>query len=389
MARRARENLDVPAVPGVRFVTSEKPTINSVQALRGVAALMVVAFHFRGGVNGTFPGVGDRLFINGPMGVDLFFLISGFITFYIANGLNAGPRSSWEFMAKRICRVVPLYYIVTLLTPINSMQALTNIGKSLLFIPLDGAQSGPAYGYATIFVGWTLNYEMLFYALAAAAICFGPRKWGALATIIAGLTLAPALVFGWNGLNTHLGYPFGNVYLKLATNPMLLEFLCGTAIGYIYSTKGAPTHRWFWTLFVGASAVFFAYCYFSETLRGNRPLGWMVPSFFLLFSLVEFEKRFPIAWPKLVLYLGTISYSIYVLHYQVYHNVDKVLQRTPLSALPYYGLILFCVGALVTIALSGLSHKYIEVGLSKKLRGVLLRRAKKPAYAVRVSGAQS
>lgn len=157
-------------------MASAKSTINSIQALRGIAALLVVAFHFREGVNLTFPNVGDKLFINGSVGVDLFFLISGFITFYIANNLNDGAASSWEFIVKRICRVIPLYYIITLLSPGKTLHSLYNVGRSLLFIPLDGSKTGPMYGYASIFVGWTLNYEMLFYAMVAIAIMFGRWK---------------------------------------------------------------------------------------------------------------------------------------------------------------------------------------------------------------------
>ena len=71
-----------------------KNTINSIQALRGIAALLVVGFHYREALNLTFPTLGDTLFINGAIGVDLFFLISGFITFYVANNLNDGLRCS-------------------------------------------------------------------------------------------------------------------------------------------------------------------------------------------------------------------------------------------------------------------------------------------------------
>lgn len=200
----------------------------------------------------------------------------------------------------------------------------------------------------------------------------------------------PALMFGWNGLDTYAGYAFDNVYLKLATNPILLEFLCGVLIGYVYSRKHTTNHKWAWFVFLAAGGSFFTYCYATGYMWGNKPLGWMVPSFFLLLSLVEFDKRYPIKWPNLILYLGTISFSMYLLHNQIYHIVEKVLKRTDLFASASYGLIVVVIASILTFVVSGLSHKYVEIALSTKLRKLLIKARKDPTtYQSQVQGAHS
>lgn len=345
-----------------------KYPIDSIQALRGIAALLVLTFHFRTGINLSFPHLGDTLFINGSVGVDLFFLISGFIVFHVTHHLNHGIRSCREFIIKRICRIVPLYYIVTLMSPGSTLESLLAVGKSLLFIPLDSTQTGPMYGYASIFVGWTLNYEMFFYLLSSIALLFVRLKWLFLTGMILSLTLLPALIFGWNGLDSYTGYNFGNTYLQLATNPILLEFLCGAFIGYVYNQKLIINNKPFWPACLAAAVAFFVYCYATGLMLGNTPLGWMIPSFFLLLTLVEFEKRYGIAWPKLIIYLGTISFSLYLLHNQILHIVEKILKRTVIFNSEYYGVTLVGMAFILTVIVSSLSYRYIEIKLSNKLR---------------------
>lgn len=352
----------------------QKNTIQSIQALRGIAALLVLGFHFRDKISLTFSNLGDHIFINGSVGVDLFFLISGFIVFHVANNLNDGAASSREFIIKRICRVIPLYYIVTIMSPGSTLESLISVGKSLLFIPLDGTQTGPMYGYASIFVGWTLNYEIFFYLLSAIALLFVRWKWFVLSTLILSLTTVPALIFGWNNLDSYAGYAFDATYLQLMTNPILLEFLCGVFIGYIYHMRFVFDHKPFWSLLLAGAVTFFVYCYATGLTWGNKPLGWMIPSFFLLLALLEYEKRYGIRWPKLITHIGTISFSIYLLHNQLLHITEKILKRTPLFASEYYGAILFFSAFALTIAVANWTHKYIEIKLSNRLRMALLPR---------------
>ena len=102
-------------------------------------------------------------------GVDLFFVISGFIMVYSSEDLF-GARGAWRtFLTRRLVRIVPLYWLTTAIT--IPLMSLTVDWQSLLgsyfFIPYRAPSNAivPLHG-----VGWTLNLEMFFYVIFAAAI---------------------------------------------------------------------------------------------------------------------------------------------------------------------------------------------------------------------------
>ena len=355
---------------------SDQNKINSIQALRGFAALLVVMFHFRGEINKTFPHIGDTLFINGSMGVDLFFLISGFIVFYVARNLNDGVNSSKEFFIKRMCRIIPPYYLITLCVAGSSVESWLETLRSMLFIPLDGKVVGPVYGYARLDVGWTLNYEFLFYALSTFAIFFKKQKWFVLSAVIFCLTIIPSFYFGWNGLNPTIGYNFNNVYLKLMTNPLILEFIMGIFIGWTYSIDIKIKSKFFWILTLSFSSAFFLYIYFSGALWGNSPRAFMIPCALLLFSVIEYEKRYGINWPNWIINTGAISFSIYLIHVQALSVVSKLTGRMVKVGIPLPGIVIALLAIFLTVFLAKLSYRYIEVGLSNRIRNALLPKNK-------------
>ncbi|EGT3632382.1 acyltransferase, partial [Morganella morganii] len=145
----------------------KKKNLDSIQAIRGIAALLVMLFHFRVYFNFSFFPVGDFLFSHGEIGVTIFFIISGFIMEYSHS--ESGVKPALRFAIKRLTRVYPLYFIATMiwvfiiyyfdLNP--SILNIENIIKSLSFQPLIG--EAPYFGYSSLYVGWTLNYEMMFY----------------------------------------------------------------------------------------------------------------------------------------------------------------------------------------------------------------------------------
>ncbi|MDN0074567.1 acyltransferase [Crenobacter sp. SG2303] len=359
-------------------MNQEKQTIQSIQALRGLAAILVVLFHFR-----TIPGsanqtVADYLFIYGSIGVTLFFTISGFIVVYITDDQAEGLTSGVEFIIKRVCRVIPLYYLVTLGAAGSSLDTLYETGRSMLFIPLDGSAVGPSYGYARIIVGWTLNYEIFFYLLTSLCIMLcGRWKWYVLLSSIAMLSLAPSLFFGWNGLSTAAGYPFGNVYLKMITNPILLQFATGVVIGLIHRAQ-PKLEAWFWGAILCVLLPYFVGNYFSGRHSGHDLTGWGLINAALVLTLVMFEQQVSIRWPKFLIYLGTISYSLYLMHEKVHNFISKIISRAGLES-ELSGWTLLIVAIAISVLVSMLTHKYVEQKLSVWLRSKLLCKARPSA----------
>lgn len=194
-----------------------------VQYLRGLAAIMVVWFHSRSQV----PSL-ERFFAEGgASGVDLFFTISGFIMVATSSKSNTGPM---EFMRRRIVRIVPIYWFMTLLmvtlalvapslfkTLIVTPEALL---QSLLFIP-HFSNSFPDHAWPLLVPGWTLNYEMFFYAMFALSLVAPSKiRLGVLTIAFSALVMA-GFLFG----------PFTSAIGQTYTNPILMEFVAGALIG--------------------------------------------------------------------------------------------------------------------------------------------------------------
>ena len=201
-----------------------------VQALRGLAALSVAALHAQADAQALAAGAGlpfaAALHLPWAAGVDVFFVISGFIMVYASRELFAQPGARRTFFGRRLARIVPIYWAVTLayLSIALFAPAFVNapdlsraaILSSFLFIP---RLAPDGFAHPVFSLGWTLNYEMAFYALFALAIAFARRI--AVPALIAALA---ALVVV--GLQRTWPEP-----LAFWTKPIVLEFAFGLAIG--------------------------------------------------------------------------------------------------------------------------------------------------------------
>jgi exopolysaccharide production protein ExoZ len=205
------------------------PTLHGIQFLRALAATAVMIFHvsFDIGHNvsppGSLPDFGE-----GAAGVDLFFVISGFVMVYSSEGLFGRPRASLTFLLRRLARIVPLYWVLTSIMlayvfargfgPSDASPTLAL--ASYFFIPYwrPSGEIDPLYG-----IGWTLNYEMFFYVVFAVALV-ARRE---IAVAIVGAVLG-AFVLA-SSLNAH--FPSQIAYLA---NPRILEFVFGMGIAMLY-----------------------------------------------------------------------------------------------------------------------------------------------------------
>jgi peptidoglycan/LPS O-acetylase OafA/YrhL len=206
--------------------------IHSVQALRAIAALMVVFGHSQGTAYRAAIQAGaefDLVRLPWGGGVDLFFLISGFIMLYASDGLFGRSDAPATFMSRRIVRVVPLYWAcTTAFLAVLVLKAATRgadlpdagaIAASYLFIPYDTFGNADGFAFPLYDLGWTLNYEFLFYAIFACFIWL-PRERAALASALA---IAALIVLG-------LALSPSAVALRFWTAPIMTEFVAGIGI---------------------------------------------------------------------------------------------------------------------------------------------------------------
>ena len=274
--------------------------LRSIQVLRGVAAMAVVAHH-------AFAG-DTRL---GAAGVDLFFVISGFIM-----ATCTGSRSASEFLADRAWRIYPLWLIAVLPWLFMEPVSLLGIVRSLTLWPVYGHQYvDPALG-----VGWTLSFELLFYAGFALAIA--TRAW------------VPLLVFG---LCLILGLTTNNLLFWFVGSPLTFEFLLGVIIARMPAREnlGAAAAALGLTLFAVAPATYFAQSFGGGAIL--RVICWGIPAASLVYGLRSLEPRLSGRAFDLPVLIGNASYSIYLFHQLVFK--------------PFHGIAGFVLSAAAGIAL--------------------------------------
>jgi exopolysaccharide production protein ExoZ len=318
--------------------------LTNLQGVRALAAIGVVVFHF-----GLLPAT--RLpFAVGAAGVDLFFVLSGFII------AHSSADSARHFLAHRLIRVVPAYWIATAIAALFTLQSMDSTGalgwfvQSLFYLP------GPGGRPALIFVAWTLVYELAFYLLFWLALRFGLRRapWIALALLlILGLASLPAAPGPW---------------------PLLLEFGIGigifllserlTAVGAVQGAAGLVLAGLGIALL---PAMPLLTPYDPDDYQSlDRVLCWGLPSGAIILGLVIAERRGFAIKSRTVLLLGAASYSLYLLHPVV---VGQLLQLPP--ARPPFTWLYCFAAAIAAIGLSVAFNLTVEAPLLRRMRGLL------------------
>ena len=283
-------------------------TLWGLQYLRAVAALSVLLFHV---VLGS--GKHEAL---GTGGVDIFFVISGFLMFELA----AREPSPGEFALARFKRIVPTYWLVTVLVALIQMVGgtehssfdLTHLFKSLTFLPDLDVVRGKVY--PTLIVGWTLNYEMFFYAVVTGLLLVK----GHLRLLILSFLFGALLLIGWALRGQSLALDF-------YSDSIIIEFVFGAFLSELWRAKKLPELGWAWMV----SGAFLLILPKPSNLF--RFIEYGIPAFFILLGLLAVEQRRPIVRVFLLKLLGDASYSIYLWHLFVIAAVFRQFGTTPVT----------------------------------------------------------
>lgn len=294
-----------------------------IQALRGVAALMVLFAHVKG-AELDYGGDGALLpfaLYMGVTGVDLFFLISGFVMAHVALEGDRGGRAAGRFLFNRAARIYPVYWAVTL-----ALMALY-AGKLMLFDeatafpnPVETFLLLPDDQFPLVPVGWTLVHEIYFYAVFSLFVL--QRKVGLLtfigvwAAIVASANLA--------------GIASANPWTRVAFSPLTFEFI-GGALSAIFLRRGAtalaaPALIAGTLIVLGLSAAFAARLYPDAVADFSRRVLIFGPPFALvLYGAAALEAKHGGRAPKWLTAAGDASYSLYLIHVPVFLVVGKTL----------------------------------------------------------------
>ncbi|MDA7802561.1 acyltransferase [Gammaproteobacteria bacterium] len=278
--------------------------IYSIQFLRGMAAIFVLVYH--ASLKTAYFDEHHTLssFKIGAAGVDLFFIISGFIMFYIASQRKLKP---YEFIRARIVRIIPLYWFLSLaalgvyfISPqlVNSSGGSTDILSSFLLWP-----TGNKY---LINNGWTLTYEFFFYLIFSMFLAQTFKKKLLSITFIF-ISLVGA------GKILAIDYPAFIFF----TSPILLEFILGGILFFIFKNNFLGRFWSFLFISVGIGLLLYQNFIGLPTSCLGRFLYYGVPLFFISIGTLQLEDMFAssrLYLQKLFLMLGNISYSLYLVH---------------------------------------------------------------------------
>lgn len=335
-----------------------KREILTIQYLRAIAVLLVVYVHSLE----QFPWL--KMIFNtsiGNAGVDLFFVISGFIMVYSTHNKNI---NGLHFFWHRILRVVPLYWFFTIslvvlafLIPevLESVELKTShVLSSLFFIPA----SSPVYPdrfWPVLIPGWTLNYEMAFYALFAISLVFKDKYRLIFLTII---------MFGLVALGFQLN---SKSVFSFYSDMIIIEFLVGVVLGYLFVNGKLPKNTFLGVVIAIVGVLYFMSIHsFTST---NRFFDAGITASFIVLGalLIDHSKKAEISWLHL---LGNASYSIYLSHIfalGLYRFIRESMGFVYDQNI-FNGVLL----VLVAIALSALVgvavYRLIELPINQKLR---------------------
>ncbi|MBV6323230.1 acyltransferase family protein [Duganella violaceipulchra] len=351
-----------------------------LQSLRGVAVMLVVFTHARNFLIGTDQfALAETLFRPGAMGVDLFFIISGFIMVYTSSRSDGSLAYTINFAIKRFSRIWPPYAVLTLIFvaaaySFNYYTAPDNwtiLAKSLAMIPADPAK--PLYFGLALPLGWTLEFEVYFYLVFGICLLFKRLRWAVLTAWI--LLTVVAVPYSRRGLALDVmdNLQFNLGYLNLMTNPIVLEFLAGALIALLYQNKQLrvknATVCWHLIALAIAFPLWYAYTGVGD-FHGPLKWGWPLAAMFLVLAICS--KTVHIVPPRILVWLGAISFSLYLTHTTTQTLVTRCLIDLNLDRFIHSWGHVFLT-TVVAVSVAALSHHYLERGLSDATRDWLLR----------------
>lgn len=361
--------------PYTTYAAPTKAVITNIQAMRGIASMLVIIAH----VCLLQPGLGlDRAFpffgVIGSSGVDIFFVISGFIitTVALRSGREAkGTRNevAWNFGVKRLTRIYPVYWIVlalaVLLSPYVSFSPdwleRTPLWQQVLLL---------THTNSHIMAAWSLAFEVYFYAVVTVALWISPKYVG---RVLAGWATIASLVILYD---TFVGHR--NWAAFVVGSPLVIEFVFGMFVAYLIDRRI--------TSFAVTAAILglVAFIIGLEVMRLRdwwtlgpwwRTMWNGLPAAFIVYGVVAAETKsgwsFAPTWSR----FGDASYSIYIWHQFLFYSMLTVCTSIGLIGhVP--GWVLIPAWLVVALVVGFASYFNIELPIQDALNGRLLKRAR-------------
>jgi exopolysaccharide production protein ExoZ len=351
-----------------------KRKLVGIQALRAVAACGVVASHLAAfeGKYVAGPALSSPVWLYGMSGVDLFFVISGFIITTMCAGRFGLRGEGRSFLLERATRIYPAYWVwslailaVFLVRPemVNSHHGRPDILRSFLLLPQENLP--------LLLVAWTLVFEMFFYLLFSVAL-----RWMREADLPRVLAVWAVIVAAGNLI---LQPTQNEPMLSLVFSPLLLEFILGCCVALYVGAVGRRAG--FALLFLGIAG--FAAGITAMGMLGEEfPLGWGrvlifgTSSALIVAGMVGIERNGFNHVPRPLVALGDASYSLYLCHVPVIAVAGLAWHRLIVGSAPGFHVAALVWAFAIAIAAGFVSYHVIErplLRLSRRLSRVAIR----------------
>lgn len=326
--------------------------IDSLQALRAFAAISVMFFH---GTEVLYEQLGyvflNNFFMAGFSGVQLFFVLSGFIIFYTSYSKSLSVK---EFLIKRIIRIYPVHTLIItslvvlyFISPTKDQAYRGDLGaivSSLTLIPFDQMVLGPS---------WTLCFEMFFYLFFALTFLRNKRLF-ITAIICWVILILIAYVFNFKTGVTAID----NIYDTINFN-----FIFGCLVAWIYISKpNIKYSNWF---IYPAILLFFTFWVLQVNglLGGGieaRVIYFGIPSALVVLGLLYSRIKVP----KILIHLGDASFSLYLLHFLLIRILLKIFLKLHINN--YTNNFVTAAGIFIlTLIISSIFYLYVETTLTR------------------------
>ncbi len=337
-----------------------KNTVQSIQFLRFLAASFVVVFHTNLALNKYAFHESSELeldiFYVGGSGVDIFFIISGFIMIYTSYPYFENKNYIKYFLYNRLSRIFPIYWIycffyICFRSLFDDNYELTNIelGGALLLIP----------GYASNIIGpgWTLPYELFFYfTFAVGLILYLKYSFVYLFLLYLGLFL-----FG-------IFFDNESAVWHVVTNSHLFEFLIGMVVG-LYFITGPRVYKpiLFCLFWLSLGLLIIVPLWGGGSLPAT--LRWGIPASMLVFSLALLDRDYDFKnIVSALVPLGNSSYSLYLLHVLIIDILIKIMAylKIQYDVENRFFIILFIY--VVCLIVSHFCYLFIEMKILRSMK---------------------
>lgn len=351
--------------------------LHNIQALRGLAALSVLLFHIYElhrqarpqNIGGGFP----EFFSNGYMGVDLFFVISGFIMVYVTRSTRHGASGARAFIYARITRIYPTWWIFA---SIMALYFWINYGVPVDIARLEPNQSVfkyllksffliPQTGVPVLGLGWSLIHEMYFYAVFG-ILLFLPKRyflkalWGWAGIILIGTTIG-------------LAQPQATDLVSLIMSPLTFEFMAGAGVGWLICR--GETRRSKICILMACLMLLALFSpwglSWDDTLPFGRVILFTVPLALIVYGAASLEITHSVHAPQWLVQIGDYSYSLYLSHILVLSALKRIMPMTGLkftNISVWDEIIFLSLGVVASLGVAAFSYHYMERPLIRAFR---------------------